>query len=554
MKVNRIFIDRYKNISRQTLDMCQCENYVAFIGLNNAGKSNWLEAISLIFRDMLKIEPCDFEYEVSYEVEGKQYVITKTSSTIDGREKVKSQVCYPSNVIACYSGESLRLWHKSYEKYYMNFFNDAVNNNYEEPKMLYVNRYNWEISLISMMCSDDPEIRGFLKDHFGIDDLSNVIIDFEFEEQNLEKFKDNDVMSFINRIHTSGEQTSHIPMSTIESIDIGANSKIEQCRKLYYFLFLASIPRKNKINKVDRAISKIGISINERSLDDMSEGEKKLILINCVTRVLASSHSILLFDEPDAHVHIANKVQMIEWFRDFKGHIFLTTHSPLFADLLGHDNLKFVNAGEIKEVEKTKRISALSDGFITLVDGAYLITSKNVIVTEGHSDIVYIKRAIELLSEDTPKYNNLKHLSFISQGGANHTKDFYEDTISPIIGTLEKVLFIFDYDRNGQDGASYISSCGSSQIESIYYSDDYSSPNKLFYLEDYFPQESYTGELYAEVQKLFNARKYQEIKQLSFDLGNKVKKTISQKYADYEKAKYQGFRPLLDKLLNVFNL
>ena len=52
MRIKSIFVKKYKNICEQTLTFPNDSSYVALIGLNNSGKSNWLEAISLIFRDM----------------------------------------------------------------------------------------------------------------------------------------------------------------------------------------------------------------------------------------------------------------------------------------------------------------------------------------------------------------------------------------------------------------------------------------------------------------------------------------------------------------------
>lgn len=554
MKIKSIYIKSYKNISEQELLLSGDNSYVALIGLNNSGKSNWLEAVSLIFRELYTGEPSGFEYKVTYESDGNTYELTHDSCLVNEDNVSKETLTVPSKIIACYSGESLRLWHKAFKDYYMQFFNDAVKNDYDEPQMLYINKYNWAICLIAMMCSEDGLVKDFLRSHLGIEDNATVEARFEFDERNIERYHDNEVMQLISRIYIPGKAENRIPMSTLATYEIGAKNAEDHCRKLFYLLFLAAMPKSNDVNEVDRAINDITIEIAGRSLEDVSEGEKKLILITCITRILADSQTVLLFDEPDAHVHMANKIQMRDYFDTFGGQIFLTTHSPLFADLLGHDNLKFIEEGRISEVDKSKRISTLSDGYITLVDGAFLITSKKVVVTEGHSDIVYIKRAVELLSEDEARYRKLKDLSFISQGSADHTRNFCDDTLQPIIETLDKVLFLFDYDKNGQNGAKIIREKNDVKWSSIYYLADYSKAPDLYYLEDFFPPSCYQDDLNTAIRKITDAKSYRDIKKKSNDLGATIKNTITKSYNGYSKEQYAGFKPLLDKLLDVFGL
>ena len=555
MRIKSIYVKSYKNISEQTLELSGYVGYVALIGLNNSGKSNWLEAISLIFREFFMGTPCGFEYRVLFESEGSTFELTHDHWIMNGAEVPKNSMHVPSNIIACYSGESLRLWHKAYEDYYAQFFSEAVKNEYDEPQMLYVNKYNWAICLIAMMCSEDGLVQNFLRTHLGIEDTASVEVSFELEEKNVERYHDNEVMRLINRIYTPGQSESWIAMPTLGSFELGAQNREEHCRKLFYLLFLAAMPKKLDSKQADdRVINDISIQIGGRSLEDVSEGEKKLILITCITRILADKNSILLLDEPDAHVHMANKIQMRDYFESYDGQIFLTTHSPLFADLLGHDNLKFIENGRIEDVDKNKRISTLSDGYITLVDGAFLITTKKVVVTEGHTDIVYIKQAVEKLSEEDEKYRKLKKLSFIAQGSADHTRNFCEDTIQPVIDTLDKVLFIFDYDTNGMNGAKVIKEKHDPKWESIYYSADYSKEPELYYLEDFFPTTCYETDLKAAVKKITDARSYRDIKKKSNDLGSSVKTTISKNFLSFPKERYAGFKPLLDKLIAVFGL
>lgn len=554
MRIKSIFVKKYKNIREQTLTFPNDSSYVALIGLNNSGKSNWLEAVSLIFRDMYTGEKAGFTYKVNYDVDGRKYELTSRSLKVDGKTINKKISAAPSNVIACYSGESLRLWRLAYEEYYMNFFAGAAKNEFSNPQMMYLNKYSWAICLIVLMCSDDSAVKTYLRNHLGVEDLLQVDVAFDFNEQNIDKLKDNEVKSFLSRIYTKGQATSTISMATIASYDIGVSDNKEKCRRLFYLLFLAAMPKCNDRIQFDKSIAKIRISLDGRELDDISEGEKKLVLITCIARVLADKNSLLLLDEPDAHVHVANKMNMGDLFKIFDGQIILTTHSPLFTDKLGSGNLLFISDGKVENVPERKRVSTLSDGYITFVDGAFLMTSKNVVVTEGHYDIAYIKRAIELLKVDTPKYSRLDQLCFVSQGGAGNAKDFYKDTICPIIDSLNKVLFLFDNDSDGRKGASVINKLKESKVSSLLYSGDFGSKADEFFLEDYFPQQCYDSEVMKVIREIGSAKSYRDIKKIAFSLSTNIKSNLQCCYSKLEINAYQKFRPLLDKMMEEFGM
>lgn len=140
------------------------DKYTTLIGTNGSGKSNWLEAISSIFLALYIKRPIDTKYNMEYSLSGQTYsaingIITKGTQKVSDIKQV-----LPDKVIACYSGEDQRLWNKFYKPPYDRFFNDVIKNVYQEPQMIYINKYHWTIALISLLCSDKPEIKQFLSD------------------------------------------------------------------------------------------------------------------------------------------------------------------------------------------------------------------------------------------------------------------------------------------------------------------------------------------------------------------------------------------------------
>ena len=70
MRLKSLYIKEYKNIKDQTFDFSNNTGYIALIGLNGSGKSNLLEAISLIFDDLYDIQHAEQVngFTITYEI------------------------------------------------------------------------------------------------------------------------------------------------------------------------------------------------------------------------------------------------------------------------------------------------------------------------------------------------------------------------------------------------------------------------------------------------------------------------------------------------------
>ena len=66
--------------------------------------------------------------------------------------------------------------------------------------------------------------------------------------------------------------------------------------------------------KDKKVIKNIELIYNGFSAKDLSEGEKKLILIRSVLSFVADENSLILVDEPDANIHDGRKQQIYNLF------------------------------------------------------------------------------------------------------------------------------------------------------------------------------------------------------------------------------------------------
>ena len=313
MKLLSLHIDKYKNLTGD-YDFTTQDGYIALIGENGSGKSNLLEAISLIFGKLYKVSSINDigKFRIRYEIDDTEYSYGNIDAEHNDVE-LEANPTLPSSIISCYSGEDMRLWNSVFKSYYIDFFNKAIQGNSYIPKILYINKYCWKIAFISLLYSENQEVKDFLINKLGIN-ADNIKI--EFKKRNQDVVNPHDAARWYERVRGRfGEEL--IKISDLKDIDLAetqdVNATVDQ--RIFYYLYFLSMPEKNPIIglRADKLIENISIKIDDNiDIDDLSEGEKKLILIECITKVLGEKESLLLLDEPDAHTHIAKKKEILD--------------------------------------------------------------------------------------------------------------------------------------------------------------------------------------------------------------------------------------------------
>ena len=550
MKINNIHISSYKNIKGQTLTLSN-DWYTTLIGTNGSGKSNWLEAISSIFLSLYMKQPNDIEYNIEYSLGDNTYLANNGVVTQNGKKVSDVLQVLPDKVIACYSGEDQRLWNKFYKPHYDKFFNDAVKNVYQEPEMIYINKHHWIIALISLLCSEKPEIKQFISSIFDVEgeiDKSEISVSLNFNAGNIGKFKQTDAAKFVKRLQAEDD----LRISHIASYEIGAKTNDEYCRKLYFYLYLLSLPIINEVNKVSKAIEGIDISINGYNIDSLSEGHKKLILIKFITSIIGTENSLILLDEPDAHTHIASKRDILTSIQECSGQTILTTHSPVFIDMMDFDNLRYIEHGAIVNMDRIKAITKISDGSISILEGALIAASKKIIITEGPDDVKHIKAAIIALANVDSQYNKLLNIPIAFQGGAKLVEDYYSSVLEPVYENLDKVIFVFDYDSEGRDGVKLINKLAKEKIKYLYYYDSYPIPENThdFYLEDFYPRTVYPEIALPNINQEPSFFEMKKCGSLTKSVKDKLQKMIDR--GELKGESFNGFSNFLKQLIDIF--
>lgn len=555
----------YKNL-KGTYSFQNSKGYIALIGLNGSGKSNLLEAISIAFANTNNIDvEQNFTYSLSYEMSEELVEISETSKyvngTIDGRH-------IPSSIIACYSGEDNRLWNSGFKKYYVDFFNKAIHGGEYKPWLLYINKYCWKIAFLSLLFSENTDVISFFRDKLHIDDFDTINV--KFTPNNNVKPINHEASNWYMRIKEKYAE-AFISIRDLKGEDLMCNQYTELTpdQVIFYYLYFLHMPDKRGTLdlEADKLIESIDISLNGYSFNDLSEGEKKLILIECIIKVLGDEHSLVLLDEPDAHTHIAMKKDILKLISEFEGQTIMTTHSPMFLNKrwngYNEKNVFYMNEGKIEDPEPLKHLSELTDNEVDYFEGTFILSSKNILVTEGTYDGLYLNKAISIFEKEDVKYSKLRDITIVYSGGTGNAFTFYEQILKDTSDLHDRIVYLFDYDKAGLTGWKAINEIANPKVTPIFYQEDYSvvldtnmqnnniAPKDTIMVEDLFAPQSYE----PKVKVVHDMNTHREFRcNTQGKTTDAIKSYIEKNYNSFEDEWLVGFKPTLDKLIELFNL
>lgn len=570
MKIIKLEITGYKNLDI-SLNFSSTISYTIFIGLNGSGKSNVIEAISLIFANLYNYRTnINFSYNITYQIKNYEVEIkNKIMSLIREDRVLKNKIItrdkydyLPSEIITCYSGDEIRMWKDVYSKFYFSYLRKIKNGiTHEKHKLVYINKYAWEIALVSLLCHNESV--DYIKNILKIDDIANVQIQFVFPDnyesrkQNYIRYTEagteaqNDALGLIGIVKdTQGDGAISInEIRDIIFIDNTDNTK--KSRKLFHLLYAVGSDKKKKL------FEKININFNGITLKDLSEGEKKMILIKCIMDILANEHSLVLLDEPDSHVHVARKKEIISIIDKPNCFSLFTSHSPSLCQFIPSENIALLQLGintPITDSLETARGLVDDDAILKL-----LFSTKDILLVEGKTDEKYITKAIEHFKTDYPGLD----FDFIRMGGTDDEN--IESILTKITqDPLRKVIVLVDRDDAGMKVFKRIFPTSHKEKQNVcienYIPDKniyflmipHKDPTKQsgdFLIEDYFSKQKM-----RDITKQYIEDKFDNSK--PFNQFPDVKKTLKKDLLpcfseSCSSSDMEDFKELLDKLKEI---
>lgn len=217
MKITRLWISKYKNIEDVTLEFDPDQLITLLIGQNGLGKSNLIEILALIFRDLFLLDneadfqswpyhANQFEYEIEFICKSKIIRIRckknifeiwyKPLGTLKEMIKIKFQEFQnrkkeeflPEYIIGYYSGENKRVKNiiRKYEEFYWRSFkekNKQQSTSGIEEKfrpLFFAENFHGQLILLTLaLYKDDPKLNEKIKLLFERFLKIETISDFE---------------------------------------------------------------------------------------------------------------------------------------------------------------------------------------------------------------------------------------------------------------------------------------------------------------------------------------------------------------------------------------
>jgi predicted ATP-dependent endonuclease of OLD family len=212
------------------------------------------------------------------------------------------------------------------------------------------------------------------------------------------------------------------------------------------------------IEIVDKDLSldfKSGLSF---SLDQLGTGVSQIVMLLSHLWINKDMNLNVFLEEPEANLHPEAVVKLVSIFeKELVNHrFFITTHSPSLIDCLNENwavyrTLKLPNGAS--SITPNDNIIKYYETLDSLgVKASQILQSNTVLWVEGPSDRIYLKKWIDIYSDEELKEGI--DYSFLYFGGTNLASftalDDIDDNLINILSTSRKAYLIADSDCSSQ--------------------------------------------------------------------------------------------------------
>lgn len=403
MRLDKLYIKKFKNLDDFYVDFDETQMTTVLIGKNGTGKSNLIEALVIIFRDLDLGKDPFFSYSLNYECNGFRIkIIADTenkphySITVDKKEisfpKFLNNITdegrckyLPRYVFAYYSGPSNRL-ETLFDKHQNKFRIDLLGgNNRPLRPLFYARLIHSQFVLLSYFSFEDTETMEFLEKYLGIVGLESVLFVLKKPSWNS---KEGDkrfwnargvVSDFLNDLY----KYSLAPIRDIVSVSkeygksqreerlylfIQNEKKLQDLAQLYFnnreffkaleSTYISDLISETKIRVKISKKSKSGEDV-KLTFKELSEGEQQLLTVLGLLKFTRDDESLFLLDEPDTHLNPAWKLEYLDLLKKVvgeneKSHVIISTHDPLVIGGLIKSQVQiFYRDQETKQIHTT---------------------------------------------------------------------------------------------------------------------------------------------------------------------------------------------------------
>jgi predicted ATPase len=393
MKLDKLWIEEFKNLRDFNIDFDEKHLVTVIVGWNGSGKSNLIEALVIIFRDLDLGKKSAFAYKLDYIIHGKKVIAQAkaglaASLSVEEKKISKNNIksYLPKQVFGYYSGPSDRLsghFKKHQEKFRSQLLKTAT---IPERPLFYAKNIHSLFVLLAFFFKEDNEIKKFMTEELRIEDLDSIlfVIKEPYWNQNKPLNEGNErfwysrgvVGTFLEKLY----KRSLAPIRLNQLVEMG----IKRTKtKEFVYLFIKSLEDFRELaneftspgnffktlESIDFSdlLGDLHIRVKIKKMDgsltfkELSEGEQQLLMVLGLLRFTKEEESLFLLDEPDTHLNPSWSMKYLDLLRGVVGgnnqdtsHVIMTSHNPIMLAGLESQQIK------IMKREESGKISAES--------------------------------------------------------------------------------------------------------------------------------------------------------------------------------------------------
>ena len=396
MRLDRLTIPSYRNLRAFSIDFDEGQSTSVLLGRNGSGKSNLIEAIIEIFRELELGQPPAFAYTLEYACRDKQIRIDadparrskRLDITVDGASVTQTafqqnlDTYLPNYVFAYYSGWSSRLerhFDRPTRKHY-----DAIlkahDNELPLRRLFFCRKEYSQLVLLAFFLAKTDSARELLKEYMGIERFKSAlfVLNTPWWRGNSKPTKlqreEGDprfwyargaFKAFLGRLW----DRALAPIRNTEAVERDVRRQSENTERLYLFIkneeelaglgtpgdapkdlfgYLESLFLCDLIDEVRVTIQKVdGTCVK---FTQMSEGEQQLLTVLGLLIFTQNDESLYLLDEPDTHLNPVWTYDFLKLLQENiiaeKGQLIIATHNPLMIGSLRKNQVRVLAMGD----------------------------------------------------------------------------------------------------------------------------------------------------------------------------------------------------------------
>lgn len=409
MRVDKLWLSNFKNLQDFTIDFDEGEIISVIVGRNGTGKSNIIEALVIIFRDLDLGKDPQFTYELWYKIgdyaihinadptryrtdkrRTKDFYQIHVTHTTSGNQETlsisqfsndKERRFLPRYVFGYYSGSSNRLeqhFEEHQEKFYRGLMNQSPEENIHPlPPLLYARLIHSQFALLAFLLEQNTTIMQFLENYLHIVGLGSVLFTLKTPEWAKDKEKREDlfwkargiVRVFIECLYEHALTPLRLPVSQKEDFlclyiedsltpqnlaKEYLNRKQVQGEETSYQSFFKAL----ESTYISDLIHEVRINVRIKDVDgsltfrELSEGEQQLLMVLGLMHFAKESESLFLLDQPDTHLNPAWSVDYLDFIQGKQNIVGMQQNSQVLITTHNPMTLAGLKASQVKIVHR----------------------------------------------------------------------------------------------------------------------------------------------------------------------------------------------------------